>query len=306
MPVCGMELEERLSQTPLIVRHGDDLFALVQVHQSPNWHALTDANENNNLYIRRSFDGGLTWTTTPANWDGLVLPDGVTVTADGTTTCEYMGPAGTTTEYAVCTDYAAGAFEQARNVSLVRGTHDTVLDPRYAPTSSVVGASLLTDGAYLYPDDQRDPSKYFLTFEMGDNASYDEGEATPQDMYYSRAYNFGDDYELVETTDPVTGELTYYFDALEKSEAHAAEAAVLENPGATFMYAIWNQWMETEDETVYDSDAMVRRIIFLDDEPLTPPSGGGRNGGGGGNRPKADVSTGEKAPPSLSRVPVCP
>ena len=108
-----------------------------------------------------------------------------------------------------------------------------------------------------------------------------DGEATPLDMYYSRAFNFGDDYELVETEDPSTGETTYYFDWLEnKKKYHAAEAAVLANPGGTFFYAIWNQWQEDAHENVFDSDAILRRIMFIDDEILTPPSGGGSGGGG--------------------------
>ena len=123
---------------------------------------------------------------------------------------------------------------------------------------------------------------FFITFELGDNASYDEGEATPQDMFYSRAYNYGDDYELADIDSDGIGD---YFDALEKSDAHSAEAAVLENPGGTFMYAIWNQWMEDDSGHVWNADATMRRLYFDAVVDPDPPSGGGGQGKKGGGRP---------------------
>ena len=38
---------------------------------SPNWNSNAVGNDHYNLYVRRSFDGGLTWTTTPAAEDEL-------------------------------------------------------------------------------------------------------------------------------------------------------------------------------------------------------------------------------------------
>ena len=35
---------------------------------SPNWKSNSVGNDHYNLYQRRSFDGGVTWTTTPADW----------------------------------------------------------------------------------------------------------------------------------------------------------------------------------------------------------------------------------------------
>ena len=58
---------------------------------APNWKANTTGNEAYNLYIRRSFDGGQSWTTAPADWGCVdefgVLPEG----CDGTITCECYG-----------------------------------------------------------------------------------------------------------------------------------------------------------------------------------------------------------------------
>jgi hypothetical protein len=277
---------------------------------SPNWLANTVGHDNYNLYVRRSFDGGQTWTTLPDGWtDTQPLPEGVELTADGTVFYEWMGPAGGDTEYKVEYILGPGEFEPVRNMSLLTGTKLTVLDPRYAPTGGATHSSITAeDGTFLYPDDERDPSKWFITFEVGDNTTVAEGEATPLDMYYSRAFNYGDDFEVVENIDAdAETDNDYYFDWLEhKKDDHAAEAAMSASPGGMFFWTVWNQWQEDEHENVSDSDAMMRRLIFLDEEPFTEPSGdnpdsggdvsgggssGGGGGGGGGGRPSRSVDS---------------
>ena len=42
----------------------------------------------------------------------------------------------------------------------------------------------------------RDPSKFFMIYETGDNTTVTEGEATPLNLYYSRATVYGDVWEL--------------------------------------------------------------------------------------------------------------
>ncbi len=257
---------------------------------SPNWLANTVGHDNYNLYVRRSFDGGVTWTTLPADWtDTQSLPTGVELIADGTEFYEWMGPAGGDTEYKVYYDLDPGEFEPVRNMSLLTGIKLTVLDPRYAPTggathSSIVASIMAEDETFMYPDDERDPSKWFITFEVGDNTTVAEGEATPLDMYYSRAFNYGDDFEYVldEEADPLTDN-EYYFDWLEhKKEVHAAEASMSASPGGMFFWTLWNQWKEDDHENVYDSDAFMRRLMFLDESTDDDGSGGG----GGGKKPK--------------------
>jgi hypothetical protein len=253
---------------------------------SPNWQANTVGHDNYNLYVRRSFDGGETWTTLPGDFtDVTPLPEGVELTADGTSFYEWMGPAGGDTEYQVPYDLAAGQFEPSRNVSLLVGTRLTVLDPRYAPTA--LSIPIPDSDGFLYPDDERDPSKFFVTFEVGDNTTVEFGEATPLDMYYSRAFTYGDDYEVVEDTDAdPTEENAFYFDWLEnKRKFHAAEAALKASPGGMFFHAIWNQWQEDNHENVFDSDAILRRMMFLDEEVVDDGSGGdgGDDGDDGGD-----------------------
>jgi hypothetical protein len=61
------------------------------------------------------------------------------------------------------------------------------------------------------------------------------------------------------------------FDWLEHDrEDLSGEAANTANNGATFYYVIWNQWQEDEHENVSESDAIFRRIMYLDDTAADP------------------------------------
>jgi len=254
---------------------------------SPNWLANTVGHDNYNLYIRRSFDGGVTWTTTPGELGGV-----------GTTTCEWMatdtcdtGPLSPSGECPVCTTYGSGDFEQARNVSQLVGTGETILDPRYTPTMDSIDADSVPDGfdAPAYDDDTRDPSRYFIVYETGDNTTVALGEAEPLDLYYSRAVAWGDHYLVwAEVTDLSTAlpsadtedewDLTGFcneFDALEGSKLSlSGEAGVTANPGGTFFYGIWNQEDVDKDGDFVGSDAWFRRVHFIEDYIPAEDDGG--------------------------------
>lgn len=239
----------------------DGDFLMVLYAWAPNWKANTVGNDHYNLYVRRSFDGGVSFTTTPAELGG-----------DGTTTCEYYGHGGDVTQ--VCTTYAAGEFEQARNVSQLTGNKITILDPRYTPTGGLKQFTV-TDALGLgapelpYWDDlERDPSKYFLIYETGDNTTVDVGEAVPLDLYYSRASNYGDDYDdVIMTEEDKNGdgelELVYEWDWMEnRQDDLSGEAGMTASPMGTFMYAVWNQWQEPEPEVIANSDIIFRRVFY--------------------------------------------
>jgi hypothetical protein len=238
----------------------DGDFIMMMYAWSPNWKANSVGNDHYNLYARRSFDGGATWTTTPAALGG-----------DGTETCENYGAGQDYTT--ICTTYGAGEFEQARNLSQLTGNKVTILDPRYTPTGGLKMLPI-TDlkeiGFEGYDDDIRDPSKFFIVYETGDNTTVAEGEATPLDLFYSRAYNWGDDYFLVEypTGDGSGSTETYWgFDWLEnKRDDLSGEAANTCNNAGTYYYVVWNQWQEDEHENVSNSDIIFRRVMFLADE----------------------------------------
>jgi hypothetical protein len=276
----------------------DGDFVMMMYASAANWKANTTGNEAYQLYIRRSFDGGQTWTTLPADYThwAPLNPD-VTITADGTTTCEWYGGYGED-DYSVCTTYGAGDFEPARNVSQLAGTRVTVLDPRYSPSGGMLKRdynSLVCDPELdniwtncglteaTYPEDVRDPSAFFATFETGDNSVVTEETGTvPLDMYYSRASNFGDDWDeqdicaLADTEESWypnanaacdEGDVELRWDWLENGPDEATEASVYGNPNGDRFYAVWNQELpigvDDHGEEIYTNmDTEFRRIFF--------------------------------------------
>jgi hypothetical protein len=256
-------LDDQTWENPYDVAKGhrgfiDGDFIMMIYAWSPNWKANSSGQDKYNLYVRRSFDGGQTWTTTPASLGG-----------SGTSFIENFLD-GTSIEYTL----GAGEFEPARNVSQLTGTRITVLDPRYTPTiGSLLEPTLYTEG-YDFPqynDDIRDPSKFFIVYETGDNTVLPEFAAVPLDLFYSRGYVYGDMYDVVEFYNENTGETEERWDWLEKQQDDlSGEASVTTNPGGTFFYAVWNQWQELEPEHITESDIIFRRVMYLDDEDGIP------------------------------------
>jgi hypothetical protein len=275
----------------------DGDFVMMLYAWSPNWRLNAKGNDRYELYIRRSFDGGETWATQPGkgkHWDGT------TYAGVGTTTCETFRSTdtggGDIVEPHVCNSYAAGAAEQARNVTQHKSMRTTTLDPRYATTGSPRGVSITTDpfgSGIPYPEteDLRDPSRYFVVYETGDNTTAAEGEPEPLDLFYSRGVMFGDNYQVwAEETDlsvcypsdphgvEVPEELVdsgfcNEFDQMEQGKPglEASEASLEANPGGQFLYGVWAQVEhpvvnnETHWDEVSASDPEARRVWWIDD-----------------------------------------
>ncbi|PKO06089.1 MAG: hypothetical protein CVU41_08225 [Chloroflexi bacterium HGW-Chloroflexi-3] len=278
------DLDDQTWENPFDVAKGhrgflDGDFVMMMYAWSPNWNSNAVGNDHYNLYARRSFDGGLTWTTTPADLGGV----GTTWTENyyGATIGEFVPYEWT---------FAAGEFEQARNVSQLNGNKITILDPRYSPTGGLklyptIRTDWLTANGFSfeglpYDDDlERDRSKFFMVYETGDNTTVRDGEAVPLNLYYSRATVFGDVWEVMDyMTDKDDLVLDRWPWLENKDEILSGEAGMLANPGGTFMYAVWNQWeeeithyvddygIEYEEELVFNSDIIFRRLIYLPDD----------------------------------------
>jgi hypothetical protein len=283
---------------------------------SPNWRLNAKGNDRYDLYVRRSFDGGKTWTTTPASF---TASDGESYSGDGTVTCERYRPATTTSgdrvEPTACFEFGAGAAEHARNVTQHKALRITTLDPRFAPTKATIEEGC-TDGLFVddtviadiftcddlsmdYDSDLRNPSRYFMVYETGDNTTTEVGEAEPLSLYYSRAESFGDDYVVwTETdTDSANPEDCYptvdygvedlgaavgsgfcnEFDRMNRGgDTHASEANLEANPDGSKLYGVWAQWVFEDDadyeSPIVESDAMARRIWWIDDYVSDDPA----------------------------------
>lgn len=282
----------------------DGDFVMMLYAWSPNWRLNTVGNDRYELYIRRSFTGAQTWTTLPSKYAYWDPNDKTKYAGDGTVTCETFRSSetqasGDLVEPRVCNSYAAGAPEQARNVTQLQSMRITTLDPRYATTGSPQGMSntlnLFGYGTNPYGEDVRNPSRFFVVYETGDNTTTEFGEPEPLDLNYSRAVNFGDDYQVwaEETdlsvcypsdphtdTDPDTGVPTELigtgfcneFDQLDQGTPglEASEASLAANPGGQFLYGVWAQMehpvvdSETLWEELISSDAMARRVWWID------------------------------------------
>ena len=294
-------LSDQSWYNPLDVSKGhrgfiDGDFVMILYAWSPNWRLNAKGSDRYELYVRRSFDGGNSWTTTPSGLDG-----------DGTVTCETYRDASTQAggelvEPHVCYEFPAGGAEHARNITQHAAMRVTTLDPRYAPTPASIGEGCFDeddptmDSAVMtcddlsseYDSDLRDPSRYFMVFETGDNTTVSEGEAEPLDLFYSRAINYGDDYAVwwedsteVEAdacypNDPQGDDITDVrvesgfcneFDRMNTGgDTHSSEANLEANPDGSKLYGVWAQWVFDETgEEVEESEAQARRLLWLDD-----------------------------------------
>ena len=266
----------------------DGDFVMMLYAWSPNSRLNTVGHDRYELYIRRSFDGAGSFTTLPKNythWDGSKW------VGDGTVVCETYRTAdqqqqGDSTEPRLCDEYYAGDFEQARNVTQHQSMRTTTLDPRYAPTPPNVTNDLFGYGIPNYTsgdgdsEDVRDPSRYFIVYETGDNTTTAAGEPEPLDLFYSRASSFGEDYQVwaeddlsvCYPSDPhgddklaeelIGSGFCNEFDKVESGRQglEASEASLVANPGGEFLYAAWAQY----DGENHESDAMARRIWWID------------------------------------------
>jgi hypothetical protein len=130
-----------------------------------------------------------------------------------------------------------------------------------------------------------------MVYETGDNSTVAEGEAEPEDLFYSRAEGFGDNYVVWAETDTASADLSLCypndphgdestigsivegsgfcneFDRMNaRGDTHSSEANLEANPDGSKLYGVWTQWVfDDAGEEVVESDAMARRIWWLDD-----------------------------------------
>lgn len=168
-------------------------FFVVAYALSPNWAAARNGNDRYNFYVRRSFDGGQTWTTTPADlggtgvyvcsefrtdpdspdpdgsgnlppgvfdptcgtYDPATVPDGELPPAQvGVAMTNYLYTMGSTPDGVLAQYIAPGAFEPARNISEIKSNKETSADPRMGTTPPTYPL----DGTLLtVPDDGTSP-----------------------------------------------------------------------------------------------------------------------------------------------------
>lgn len=228
---------------------------------TPNWAAARNGNDIFNLYVRRSFDGGKTFTTNPTgagvehiNTYKIELGDGT-----GSEGRDYE-PKVVETSF-----YEPGEFEPARNLSQLTNNKESVIEPRLVgPPPTITNSSGET-----YLEDINNKNVYWVTYGTSTNPGKKSTEdKEPMDLYYSYTDDFGDTYYTVEKIpnpdskgkfdENYEGEV-YVWDWLAKDTgnkvAAQAECQIRMSPSGEVFYAVWN---EAGDKI---SDVMFRRII---------------------------------------------
>lgn len=260
-------------------------FLLAAYAFSPNWAAARNGRDRYNFYIRKSFDGGQTWTTTPSSFLGVeghgvyvcpewrsdpsipdldgsgnAPPDGIDPDCNP---CVSMDENGQCVPSASAIFVPAGSFEPARNISNFPNNKQTSGDPRVGATPPV------------RPLDGTDPSLpelefvediyrnniFFIAWGANENVTSTGGEtitpeAPPKDVYYTRSEDYGDSFLQVPwNVNPngssdsfAQGELVWRYDFLAHGEEEQGECQLRATADGSKMYAIWHQMIPEEED----------------------------------------------------------
>jgi hypothetical protein len=224
---------------------GDEL--IIGYIWTPNWGRR--GNDKYDFYIRRSFNGGKSWTTDPKASEAIehhvvfrvpVLdPDTQTVTWE---------------DEVMTTSYGIGVAEPPRNVSNLRNNRVSVLEPRLVKTPGTIKPP-------LFPEDTRKPGIYQVAYGLEFNQNtLPEGVVFPQmplDIYYSRTKDRGQRYEsVIVTPQGGNGQPEEGWNLLAKDKPEQGAVQVRQTPDGSRMYGIW---LEEGDG---GSDIMFRRVDY--------------------------------------------
>ena len=122
-----------------------------------NWAAARNGNDNYNFYIRRSFNGGQTWTT-----------------ENDVTHCRtWTYPSGTQspgTKVEECNFYPAGNFEAMRNLSQLPNHKESVIEPRIVAVPGTIKSGGVWTGI---AEDKQDPAVFYVAYGTSTNPKKD-------------------------------------------------------------------------------------------------------------------------------------
>jgi hypothetical protein len=228
---------------------------------TPNWGRL--GGDHMDFYLRRSFDGGQTFTTDPDGPEEVVH----TVIERDPETGEWHQ-----NQYR----YGRGEFEPGRNVSLLKGNKYTVTDPRLVPPMS--GGSTVNK---TYPEDDTEAQGlYYVAFGTaevlhGIGEPMGVTDTEKEDIFYSRTTDGGSTWLMVpwvinpDSSSPDAGETVYRWPWLAQGGPHQGHAQIRMHPAGNRFYAIWHQYTHGDEWPLsphdVGNDIWFRRIDFMSD-----------------------------------------
>lgn len=228
-------------------------FVTMGFSYTPNWAAARNGNDKYDFFIRRSFDGGQTWTTDPT---GSGVEHGQTWTY----------PSGTDTPGKKVEEinfYPAGGFESMRNLSQLPNNKESVIEPRIVATPGTIKVAGKWTGK---AEDKQNPAVFYVAYGTATNPKKDpvtkeQDSPAPMDLYYTFTMDKGENYHLDEwvinpdSDGNLAGETVYRWGRLAKGDAEQGEVQLRMTPDGTRFYASWL------DEGNEGSDIMFRRIM---------------------------------------------
>jgi hypothetical protein len=226
---------------------------------TPNWAASRNAHDKYDFYIRRSFDGGETWTTDPnsdkvvTHVDYFIDPDGVS----GSELNEDGSDASDATKHFMVTNYySGGEYEPSRNVSLLKNNKSSVIEPRIV----AVPGTIKKDGEWTgIAEDKQNRNVFYLAY--GTSINLPDEEKAPEDLFLSYTDDWGttlyeDEWEVnPDSTGNYAGQTVSGWFRLAKGDPEQGEVQIRMTPDGTRFYSSWIE--EGED----GSDIMFRRIM---------------------------------------------
>jgi len=275
----------------------DQDFLIMGYSYTPNWAAYRNGNDKYDFFIRRSFDGGQTWTTDP---NGVLAfdivtnadtgqPEAVAGSTYSVVNCDTFtdptldenglpvgeGATGPHFHYTVCTGYLPGEFEQARNLSQLPNAKSSVIEPRIVKSPGTyaegVAAGHLTDTHtygmyYVSYGTSTNPKKELVVDPITGEEEWYQEEPAPMDLYYSFSQDLGETHVLVDwlvnpdSEGNYAGEIVTRWDYLAKGDREQGEAQLRMTPDGSRFYAVWVE-EGYDNQGDYGSDIWFRRIM---------------------------------------------
>jgi len=227
---------------------GDEI--IIGYSWTPNWGRA--ANDKYDFYVRRSFNGGGSWTTDPA--DPVPIEHNVVFKVP---VLDEVSQTVLWDEEVVVTQYQPGNLEPPRNVSNLRNNRMSVLEPRVVKAPGTI--TDLFGNPTGYPEDIQDTSVYQLAYGLEINQT-ELPDGTPQmplDIYYSRTRDKGQRFEsVIVTPQGGTGRPQEGWNPLAKDKPEQGAVQIRQTPDGSRMYAIWLE------EGEGGSDIMFRRVDY--------------------------------------------
>jgi hypothetical protein len=199
-------------------------FLVVGYTWTPNWAAARNGNDLYDLYVRRSFDGGKSFTNLKGKFEEPQNLSGLRVAYNDEPTGEPVND-----------DWDGDLLGIGRGL--------TVAEPR------ILAAPATYAGTPYNPDDTQNAMVYFVAYGTSTNPDLNvkdvpEEEAVPQDLYWTFSDNLGETYFKVYNENNERWEHPGLGNMSRDAETHLSyvqesEAQLKTNPSGTVLYASW-------------------------------------------------------------------